>query len=432
MGTVARKLKRDDKRISIAIVSPFVVLTFQYFVLMLFSLSETKIGFILQLASKALVGLAFVYALAPVLKRSKSKLVVIYLLAILIFIVNLATFADIKPYAMDLAIKIFFMSLPALVYSLSIKQLDVFHEITQKASYIVLLFGILIYSFLLIGKISIGAYSMSLSYYMLLPCIIYLNKLLDGYSVKHLAFAALSILVIISIGARGPVLCIVIFAALKLLRSGTDKAINQMVKVLSILGIGIISFINFHKIIEYIYNKTLSYGIKSRTLWLLLCGEIATSQSREKLFRDIFDALLESPLIGYGIGGDRVISGSSGLYAHNIFLEMLTNYGVVIGSIALITLGIIFIRNLFNRDLQKYNIFIIWFSMGFMPLMVSGSYLTNINFWILLGLSLNMVKQYMGNKVCRKYTKRGVSLLPSNHLPYIKSKLPDAITKEQF
>ncbi len=60
---------------------------------------------------------------------------------------------------------------------------------------------------------------MSLSYYMLLPTIIYMNEFLDRISIKSGLVLAMSLLVILALGSRGgAIMCIGIFTILKLIK----------------------------------------------------------------------------------------------------------------------------------------------------------------------------------------------------------------------
>ena len=81
-ANIGREVKtpfnQDDKKISIALMSYFVVLTIQYLILIYFNLIETNTGSYIQLLSKSLVGLTFIYALPAVLRRSKIKFLIVY------------------------------------------------------------------------------------------------------------------------------------------------------------------------------------------------------------------------------------------------------------------------------------------------------------------------------------------------------------------
>ena len=109
---------------------------------------------------------------------------------------------------------------------------------------------------------------------------------------------------------------------------------------------------------------------------------------RENIYQLIIKAITDNPVLGIGIAGDRLLIGG---YAHNLLLEVLVDFGLIIGSILIVTLLLLIAKNLLTKDSERYNMIIIWISLGLVPLIVSGSYLTNTNFWILLGLMASNV-----------------------------------------
>lgn len=380
---------QDDKKISMALMSSFVVLTIQYFILIHFNLIETNTGSYIQLLSKGLVGLTFIYALPAVLRRSKIKFIGVYFVALFIFLLHYAIFPENRDYFVDLLFPFYFMSLPAFIYTLSIQDFSIFKEIMRKAGYIVFTVGFIIGVLIFMKKASIGSYSMSLSYYMLLPTLIFFNEILEKFSIKNFVFFILSMLIILSLGSRGAVLCILVFVFLKFFSPHSKKSFTKIIISFCILGIGIITLFFLDGIIEFLYNHLLSYGINSRTLKLFLREGVYLS-GRDRIYSSVIVEILQRPLLGIGIAGDRRIIGGS--YAHNIFIEILGNFGIVIGIIISIVLVFLIIRSLLTKNKEKYDLVIMWLSLGFVHLMISGSYLTDIKFWILLGLIMNFMK----------------------------------------
>lgn len=96
---------------------------------------------------------------------------------------------------------------------------------------------------------------------------------------------------------------------------------------------------------------------------------------------------MKSPIVGLGLAGDRLLIGG---YVHNFFVEVLSHFGVVVGLIVLIMFSFGSLLALLRAKQLNYELLIIWFSMGFMPLMVSSSYLISLNFWVFLGLLVGL------------------------------------------
>ena len=66
---------------------------------------------------------------------------------------------------------------------------------------------------------------------------------------------------------------------------------------------------------------------------------------------------LECPLMGLGIAGDRFVLG--GTYSHNMFIELLADYGVVIGSFAILLILALISRVFFWKDMRGYSLSLI-------------------------------------------------------------------------
>ena len=50
------------------------------------------------------------------------------------------------------------------------------------------------------------------------------------------------------------------------------------------------------------------------------------------------------------------------------------------------------VQPLLMRNVEKKRVFLLFLFIGFLPLFVSGSYLNSVNFYLLLGFSLNREK----------------------------------------
>jgi len=383
MDLIIDKSKLEDKRISIAIMSSFAILMIQYLILVYFNFIDTSKGEIVQLISKGIVGFLYLLALPIVLKRNKIKFIGLYFIASFLFICNYFFFNENYIYIKSIILPFFFTGLPSYIYAYSIRDWDIFAEVMRKAGNIVFIVGTILGLLVVTGNASIGTYSMSLSYYMLLPSIIYMNDFLDKMHLKSGVILGVSLLIILALGSRGALMCIGAFAILKLIKQVSRLTYKNIMLYLLLFFVIFISLIFWDGILEYIYNFLLRYGIKSRSIILFLQGEIYLS-GRDILYKNVIKEILNNPLLGIGLSGDRRVLG--GIYVHNIFIEILSNFGVVLGSYIIILLIYVVIKSLLREKSRKYNIIIIWISIGFIHLLVSSSYLIDFKFWIMIGL----------------------------------------------
>lgn len=388
-----------DKKISLALMASYVILTIQYLILIYFNLLGTSLGSAIQLSSKVIVAITFIYALPSVLKRSLVKFIEVYFIATFIYLIHYTIFPENRVFLINLLFSFFFISLPAFIYSFSIKDLKVLKEIMKKTSRIIFVVGFMIGVLAFSGVATVGSYSMTLSYYLLLPSIIYLDELMDDFSLKKLLIVFTAILIIISLGSRGPVFCIGVFIFLKFIKIFKKLSYKNLLKYISIFSSGIIGFVFIDNILILLSKFLLTFGIRSRSISLFLGDKIYLS-GRENLYELVIKEIMNKPVMGIGIAGDRRVLG--GGYVHNFLIEIIANFGIIVGSFLVIILVLMILKVIIKKNQTKYNIAIIWISLGFISLIFSGSYITDMQFWIFLGILINVL---FFNKTEEKYNE---------------------------
>ena len=130
--------------------------------------------------------------------------------------------------------------------------------------------------------------------------------------------------------------------------------------------------------LETINNDSLS-GIEkeSRNLELIKNGGFLFGNSRNKIYSLVIDAIKSSPIIGNGAFGDRVATAHRYIWghSHNIFLEILVNFGFLFGIPALLYL----LNTLVAMINKRRNILTV---MYFAYLGAGTSLLTSNSFWL--------------------------------------------------
>lgn len=381
---------KGDKRISIALSSSFVVLTFQYFLLCSFNLTETQIGTNIQHFSKIIVAFVYLYAFSFVFKRNKKLMIFSYLMAVIIFSLHYVLFPENREFITPIIFQFFLIILPTFVYASSLINLSIFQNTMEKASKIVFFLGVLLSVLVFFKKASIGSYSMTLAYYMLLPAIILLKKLFEKVILADLMFFIFCLVIIFVLGSRGPLLSIFIFLIFKIIRPKFKTSHLKIIFASGVLSLFTLTFFFGEKIMRSIFDILTSYGIYSRNLYIILDKRAFYLSGRAMLYERIFDEILKSPLIGIGIAADRRIGLRN--YSHNILLELMTNFGLVAGVLLFLVLLTMILRLLLNKNKKIRDILLLWICLGFVPLLISGSYLTSLSFAVLMGLLLNKRK----------------------------------------
>jgi O-antigen ligase len=125
-------------------------------------------------------------------------------------------------------------------------------------------------------------------------------------------------------------------------------------------------------------------GFSTRIFNFIIEGDIIASKGREALAKNTIEAILENPLWGYGVTGDRALLG---IYPHNIFLEVLCQYGIIFGSILIIATLAITVRALFKirKDRKRFAFALMLVSLVFVKLMISSTYTTEPYLFFMMG-----------------------------------------------
>jgi len=381
------KIFNGDRLISIAIMSSFAILAVQFLFISYFDLFESSIGGQIQIVSKLLVGCVFLIAIPTVLKRNMLMFVSVYAIGIFIFLSNYLFFSQNTEALENIFFSVFFICLPCLIYSFSIIDNKIFMDLVYKVSDVVFIMVTLIGVLINTNIISIGTYSISLSYYMLLPAIINVYRLVVLKSASSILKIFVSLLFILTLGSRGAVMCFGIYLMLVVVKNKRKLSYAHLLVYNIIFGFFTLGILFFDSIINFIYDLLVSYNIFSRTLYLFTQDTLYLS-GREKFYDVIIEKVIENPVVGIGIAGDRFYLDG---YTHNIFLEILSGFGLIIGSVIIVSLSLLCFMAIQKKNQFESNVIIIWFAVGFLPLLVSGSYLIDMKFWLFMGLALRSV-----------------------------------------
>lgn len=367
-----------DKRLSIAVLLPYLMLTIQT-VSTRFIKLETA-----QIISKLVVGIYFIYIFARYFKRLCPSMVINVAIFTLVFIVD--NFIHINNVSDRFEIYLYFLMncLPIFVFVKKITKWEIFLVCAKITSYLVIALGCI---FLLIkdsASLNANGYDMSLGYYLLFPtiCMLYfcLNK--TNAIVHGILFFTGSILIIL-IGSRGPIVCIVLFWGLYELFFSKIKSVKEFI----LKGIGIVvlltCFICFNDIVLYLSQLIEIVGLESRTLQYLVNGDIGNLSNRNLIYEWALEQVHYSFLLGNGIGFSLAAQGT---HCHNIILEMTVEFGGIIAFFIVLSLVIGICYKLYTGSALEKRVTLMWFCIGVVPLFMSSIYWEYMQFWTFLGI----------------------------------------------
>lgn len=238
-------------------------------------------------------------------------------------------------------------------------------------------------------------YSMTYGYNLLIPaCLLWFYFVLEK-RIKWIAYDGIIVMLMVLRGSRASVLCLFIFMVLVYIFVDSEKHNTgrqvRIVVALSLLGVTAVSF----QSIVSVLVKLLS---NSRTLYLLSTN-ISFDSGRSGIM-DFYWEEINNHLFSFkGILSDRVIYSqkfgtgfSLTNYPHNFIIEVLFQFGVIIGILFLL-----FLLSLLLKKFKEIRIcsnpyytcfYFMLFVAGLIKLFFSASYLTSVEFFLLLGMLL--------------------------------------------
>lgn len=363
------KYKNGDYILSFAaVIQPFLVILQQCLISVLNIPIESSTKYRVVMSAIPII-FAFVY----IIKRNFKLTLYVYAIVLSVLSINLLLFPENETFLLSLSFRFLLpIVIPITLSVISIKKWDIFMKCMYSISWAVFFITSFYAYFYFMDFFIIDNYNMGFSYSLLLPSIILYNHK-KWYSITA---SFLMFIVIIAVGSRGPA---IVFSLCILY----DFFVNNR-KYLLIL---ILSLSFLFSISNYLFLEIEKIGIKSRTLFLLLEGKISSDSGRKDIYNVIINKIYESPLIGSGLYADRtILGGTSGAYSHNLFLEVYLNFGIIIGSILLLYL---FLKTIITYIKIGYNeriLLVLFFILSVIPLMFSGSYLTDYTLALFIGI----------------------------------------------
>lgn len=197
---------------------------------------------------------------------------------------------------------------------------------------------IAVVNFFAIGLYPFVSFLSSMNYmrfgYAMLPSVImFAYALFDSKfrSVFWLAAFLLSSLLMLIYGSRGTIVALLIYTVLIFVSSKTISAKKKLLflVIVTTLTLTIIEFDLLTKGLDYLY---FDMGIKTYSLaklrMMTASGLAVSSSGRDTLYKALVEIIKKSPAIGHGVGATQRYLGE-GYTAHNIFLQILVETGIV-------------------------------------------------------------------------------------------------------
>jgi len=386
----AEKSDRDDKRISWTIILQFCMIITNYTVKEVFQINNSDMRSFISFIFMILIGIMYLKNLRIVFKRISMFFIFSYIFFMCLFLLSPLLNPETIEFLPNIAFWLFIICLPTAQYYLAIREKSIFLNMLILSGYYQLFLGLVIFISMILTT---PTYDMVFSYLILVPMVILTYKLLFiNFRIIDVALILLASISVVTVGSRGPLLSYFIYLVLLFVNYLIKNRLKAKALVLFLLSTTFISAIvlNFNFFIKQLNNLLIKYGIQSRTIYLLLSDNIDFSTGRSEIFSNTINNIFLNPVLGYGIGGDRVFL--NGTYPHNIFLEIIAQFGIVLGGIfSLVLIMYWFIGIFLNKNTIDQHLAIIFAGLGLISLFFSGSYLTSSNFWLFMAICISSV-----------------------------------------
>lgn len=287
--------------------------------------------------------------------------------------------------------KLFFFCIPSLIGAASLTNYSVFFSGMRVWGRITTALGICTYLFvnIYVGR---NLQYMVYSYFMLLPICVCYEQWKVSKSRADFILAFIGTICIVLCGARGAIMSLIMYFLVGIIYSGNRKVtLNRLLTTLIFTVTGITIIWYYNELIDALIDLLNQFNIESRFISFLAEGALLEDSGRNLITDAVVLGLKNNPF-GYGLYGDRYVIGNFGYgrftYAHNIIEEMLCDFGVIGGSIIFILIIWRFCRMAIRcKDKREYGLVRTLMPYGFFQLLFSSSYLENVPFFILMGMT---------------------------------------------
>ena len=329
------------------------------------------------LTSAFFIFIAFGY----ILKNNFIVVFKFYIFTLIILIIHLILFPKNADYLINDSLRFLLpIVIPTALCVYSVTDLNVFYRVLKCVGWILFLLSLAFLWLVVNGDIMVINYNMSLGYGLILGSVV-LYQCKNIFSV----LASFTIIVIVTFFAsRGPLLVFVAYVLYDLLFNKSRLRYFILAVLLALISS-----------ITIIISYFDSIGIQSRTLNKIMESSLVDSSGRDVIYSDFINILNDNPIMGIGLWGDRVVL--QGAYCHNIFLEILLNFGYPIGILIILFSAFCLINLFFKFRGLFRDMFVMFFFYAIIPLMVSSSYLIDLQIGIFIGFI------YLAMKLCKEH-----------------------------
>lgn len=351
-----------------------------------------------------ILGIVTLISVSEIISQSYKLIIISLYVFVMLCLVSVMLYSDNQIYIISYLRNYFLLVFPYLIVGFVLYDYQNLFKYAKWLVPLAIISALVEYAITLSTTQMLSSDNMSFAYYILPSVIFALYFAFTNRTIFDVLLSIVGVLLVVAAGTRGPVLCVIFYIGLYLLLHFKS---SRMIIATVTSTIGLTWFVLSEYLIVFLQrlnNVFIKLGLSTRILDYLLLGNYFDISVRDTYFNTVLDAIMSRPFIGYGVFGDRSIlqyigaapEGTVGTYVHNIFIEFLCHYGIILGSLILFGLTYFLIKSyLIERNNLKGEAILIILPMAIFKLFMSNSYLQEPYFWLLLGMCLRTFCVYM-------------------------------------
>jgi len=330
------------------------------------------------------------HILNRLIKNSSSKIILFFIFLNLFssFINNFTIFNSNLNILFNIFISILFFFI-----GMSIVDYTVFYKLIGWVA-ILSFFSIILNIFVFKSDFLNSAnYNQDYGYILVLTSIVYFDKLNYKVTFFNLIIFTLSFFLIVFLGARGPLLILLVYIILRVVIF--SSRIRIFIFFWSFFILSLIFYFN----LDFLEEISISLNLSTRIFYVIR-NFTFFNEERIRLIEISIELFLKNFFFGVGPFVDRILVANElgitsvdialGYYSHNFFIEILLQYGffvsiIIFGFIIILTFRILLLK----KPIVLKKVFLYFLCIGFLSLFFSSSYIESKFFYLFIGLLSN-------------------------------------------
>lgn len=371
--------EKGDKKLAFFICTYIFSSSFNIAVKTIFPIPASMWSMV-SLSFEAIIIVAMIIAFPTLLYRKRVQFIFAEVIFLVVYLFSLLQGNADRALLLSTGFWTFAVCIPLGIAGISVVNSSILFKMLRTTAYIE-------YPVLCISLLSMrnsGTYSMSVSYVLILPVLLFLYDYFENRKKYGLVLSILGSILILLFGARGPLLCIAFYVFVKLfLQQRTSQTGRQRFLRLAVVAIIILIIANWATILKGIEAFLINNGISSYTLHRLLNGQFTETAGRNDLWDFYISLINKKPFVGYGVLGGWIGSGEG---PHNMLLEFVLAFGYIGGGIISIFSLYYLLRAMKTDGSYLSEIVLILASYNFTMYFVSGDWLEKPIFFLFIML----------------------------------------------